>query len=83
MATYETIIRGKWIYDGCNTLDEMAAAARAQADTLIQMTIDGLKLANPPADDDYAFLTVDDPSVDVIQRWNLTVVEDVEDGAGD
>lgn len=57
--TFESIIRGKWLYDGCANLEEMATRLDAMAVTLRAMHVDGIKV-NQVVEDDYAFISTDD-----------------------
>lgn len=53
----EYVIRGKGMFDECESLDEMIEALEAHAKDLRQMKEWGYELSESPVVDDYAFLT--------------------------
>lgn len=50
-----TIVRGKWMFDGCKTIAEMVEALKRQITFLEEMKKDGWEV-RAEIDDDYAFL---------------------------
>ena len=50
-----TIIRGKWMFDGCKTIEEMIDALNGQITLLEQLKKDGWELCDT-VHDDYAYL---------------------------
>ena len=58
-VTYETVVRGKWMFDGCKTVGEMAERAEKFAAGLREMAADGVTLRGE-VEDDYAFLITQD-----------------------
>lgn len=51
----DTIERGKWIYDGCKTIDEMIQRLINKIEELRRLKEDGWEVEDT-VDDDYAFL---------------------------
>jgi hypothetical protein len=51
----DEIIRGKWIYDGSTSLDEMIERLKEQIKSLEHFKTDGWLLRRP-AEDDYCFI---------------------------
>jgi hypothetical protein len=62
--TYECTWRAKWLADGAETVQQMAAALEAEASHLREMAAAGIELVDV-VEDDYAFLTTNDPEVAV------------------
>lgn len=71
--TFTGIIHGKWLYDGSKSIDEMIAALNEQLEELQAMKEAGVTLSDE-ADNDYAFLTTDDP--DAAKRFGFTLDQD-------
>lgn len=59
---YETIVRGKWMFDGCKDLSEMVDACLDMANELASMKKAGIKLVGEVGDD-YAFLETENEKV--------------------
>lgn len=59
---FEGLWRAKWTTDGSETIAEMSAKLRAQADYLDEMAAAGVVLSHEVGDD-YAFLETNDPAV--------------------
>lgn len=57
--TYETTIRGKWIYGGAKTFDEMIFVLQSEIKTLEEMRDAGCELNSQCAMDDYFMVTTD------------------------
>jgi len=49
------IIRGKWLYDGCNTIDEMIERLRREITLLEDLKREGWVLEHK-VEDDYAYM---------------------------
>lgn len=60
--SYQTTVRGKWMFDGAKSLSDMIDRCLDQANQLQEMKKAGIQLQDEVADD-YAFLTTDDPKV--------------------
>jgi len=60
---HSCVLRGKWIYDGSNTIDNMIEALQREIALLTDLKNDGWELANT-VDDDHAFLV----KVDVVEE---------------
>ena len=56
------IMRAKYVYDGCKTIDEMVDSLVEEINMLRSMRDSGVTLREE-VDSDYAFLTTDDPEV--------------------
>lgn len=54
-SQHDAIIRGKWVYDGCDTIDEMIARLEREAEYLLGLKDEGWQLRSRVVDD-YAFL---------------------------
>lgn len=50
------VVHGKWIYDGCQSIEEMIRRLYLEAERMKQFQSDGWQLFNR-VEDDYAFLT--------------------------
>lgn len=59
--TYETIIRGKWMFDGCKTIDEMRDRLVEQVNFFTKLKEAGAEVTceEDGIVDDYAFLTLE------------------------
>lgn len=50
-----TIVRGKWVFDGCKSIDEMVEALKGKIAYIEQLKKDGWEVRET-IDDDWAFL---------------------------
>lgn len=71
--TYETVIRGKWIYGKSTSFDQMIAALNSAAKELAEMRDAGCKLNPDGSPDDYFFVTTDDK--EVAKKFGLELAE--------
>jgi phage I-like protein len=74
--TYETIIRGKGLFDGCSTMSSMIDACLDLANELSSMKKKGVELDHE-IEDDYAFLTTD--SEEVAKEFGMNEVDTDEE----
>lgn len=74
--TYETTIRAKGMFDDCETLEQMAERAEAEAKVLRDMHAAGLTLRDTVTDD-YAFVETDDK--DAAEKFQMHEAEEDED----
>lgn len=49
------VLRGKWMFDGAKTLEEVITRLEEQIDTIKELKKDGWELIGP-VEDDYGFL---------------------------
>lgn len=61
--TYETVIRGKWIYGEAKSFDEMIQSLQSTIKYLEQLRDAGCELNSEGAPDDYFFVTTEDKKV--------------------
>ena len=75
-TVFTGIVRGKFVYDGCKTIDEMVDSLVEEINLLRQMRDAGIVLREE-VEDDYAFVTTKDP---VVARKFCLVGELEEEG---
>ena len=59
-TTYETLIRGKSMFDGCKTIKQMVERCGEMAAVLAKLDADKLRVYNNEVTDDYAVLVTTD-----------------------
>jgi hypothetical protein len=72
--TYETVIRGKWIYGEAKTFDEMIAGLNSTAEYLAKLRDAGCELCSDGAADDYFFVTTSKKSV--AKKFRMSEISD-------
>lgn len=77
MPRYSTTLRGKWIYDGCTSLDEMRDRLIDQINELSEMIKAGIELGTDEVCDDYAFLYTEDEAV--AEKFGFNEEEEFEE----
>ncbi len=80
MASYENIIRAKWLMDDAKTLSEAAKMLREHADFLEEMERAGVQLRDS-VDNDYGTVETSDPVIakkyDMMKtEWDEDEIED-------
>lgn len=74
--TYDTLIRAKGMFDGCETLEQMAQRADDIAKELREMHAAGITLRDTVTDD-YAFCETDNK--EVAEKFKMDESEDGDD----
>lgn len=77
MRTYETIIRGKWLYDGSETIHDMIDNLVAQINYLTKLKDAGAKLVS--AEDDYCFIELETVNKKLAEELGLEELKEVEE----
>ena len=60
---HNSVLRGKWIYSGSETIDDMIECLQREIKLLTDLKTDGWKLTQK-VDDDYAFIRQDVPTTE-------------------
>jgi hypothetical protein len=61
-ALYELTIRAKWMFDDCETIDQMIERLDQQKEYLGRLKAKGIE-PRSPVKDDYAFFETEDPAI--------------------
>lgn len=77
MKNYETLIRGKWIYDGSESISDMIDHLVAQINYLTKLKDAGAKLIG--ADDDYCFVELETTNEKLAEELGLEELKEVEE----
>jgi hypothetical protein len=73
--SYETTVRGKWLFDGAKDIGDMIDRCLDMANDLQEMRKAGIKLVGE-IEDDYAHLETDDKAV--AKKFEMWEVDDDE-----
>jgi len=73
--SYETTVRGKWLFDGSKDMGDMIDRCLDMANDLQEMRKAGVELAGV-VEDDYAMLVTEDS--EVAKRFEMWEVDDDE-----
>lgn len=76
MKTYETIIRGKWIYDGSESISDMIDHLVERINYLTKLKDAGAKLVS--ADDGYCFVELETGDEKLAEELGLEELETEE-----
>ena len=77
MKTYETIIRGKWLYDGSESISDMIDNLVAQINYLTKLKDAGANLIS--AEDDYCFVELETTDKKLVEELGLEELKEVEE----
>lgn len=77
MKTYETIIRGKWLYGGSESIADMIDNLVGQINYLTKLKDAGAKLVS--ADDDYCFIELETANKKLAEELGLEELKEEEE----